>query len=171
MLKIISGDTDKIGLLYKKYSSLLFGYFFKLTRKRELSEDLVNDVFLKILISKNSYRGDGIFRVWMFRIAHSIFVDNYNKNKRLSTREIFANSPENAEDPEMQHEQKENRQLIHKALLKLKKKEMEVIVLSKLDGLKYREVAEILQCTEEAAKLRTFRALKNLKNVLQKIQN
>ena len=132
---------------------------------------MVNDVFLKILVSKNNYRGDGIFRVWMFRIAHTTFVDNYNKNKKLKPQEIFTNSPENAEDPEILHEEKENRQLIHKALLKLKKKEREVIVLSKLDGLKYREVAEILQCTEEAAKLRTFRALKNLKNVLCKIQN
>ncbi|QGY43733.1 sigma-70 family RNA polymerase sigma factor [Maribellus comscasis] len=171
MLKIISGDTDKIGLLYEKYSNLLFGYFFKLTRNRELSEDLVNDVFLKILYSKDSYRGDGIFTVWMFRIAHSIFVDNYNKSKRLNTKEIFSNTTGTIVDPEISHEKEENRKLIHRALLKLKKKEREVIVLSKLNELKYKEVAEILHCTEEAAKTRTFRALKNLKIVLQKIQN
>ncbi len=171
MLKIISGDTDKIGILYEKYSGLLLGYFFKLTRSRELSEDLVNDVFLKILYSKNNYRGDGIFRVWMFRIAHSIFIDNYNKRKRLDTKEIFTNTSADIENPEILHEKEENRQLVHKALMKLKKKEREIIVLSKLDGLKYKEVAEILRCTEEAAKIRTFRALKNLKHQLRKIQD
>ena len=171
MLKIIRGDTDKIGLLYGKYSKLLFGYFFKLTKSRELSEDLVNDVFLKILHSKDKYRGEGIFRVWMFRIAHTIFIDNYNKNKRWIPKEIFSNVRENTENPETQQEEKENKELVHNALLKLKKKEREVIVLSKLDGLKYKEVAEILQCTEDAVKVKTFRALKNLKMVLQKIQN
>ena len=171
MLKIISGDIDKIGLLYEKYNKLLFGYFFKLTRSHELSEDLVNDVFLKMLHAKDNYRGDGIFRVWMFRIAHTIFIDNYNKNKKWIPKEIFANKQENIEDPETMHEEKENKELVHKALLKLKKKEREVIVLSKLDGLKYKEVAEILRCSEEAVKVRTFRALKNLKEVLLRIQN
>jgi RNA polymerase sigma-70 factor (ECF subfamily) len=171
MQQIINGDTDKVGLLYEKYNNLLFGYFFKLTKNLELSEDLVNDVFLKILHSKKKYRGDGIFRVWMFRIAHSIFIDNYHKSKKMILKEVIKTTYERAEDTELEYDRREDSQLIHKALLKLKKKEREVIVLSKLDGLKYKEVAEILQCTEEAVKVRTFRALKNLKVVLEKIQN
>ncbi len=174
MLKIINGDTDKIGLLYERYSGLLLGYFFKLSKNQTLSEDLVNDVFLKILKVKTKYRGDGIFRVWMFRIAHNMFIDNYNKTRNLIIKEkIYGTEDtiEHSENADSVYEQAENRELIHKALLKLKNKEREIIVLSKLDGLKYKEVAEILQCTEEAAKLRTFRALKNLKSHLQKMQN
>ncbi len=171
MLQIASGDTDKIGLLYEKYNKLLFGYFFKLTRNQQLCEDLVNDVFLKILYSKSNYRGDGIFSVWMFRIAHTIFVDNYHKSKRLILKETYVPVHEEFYDTEIQYEKKENKELIHKALLRLKKKEREIIVLSKLDGLKYREIAEILQCSEEAVKVRTFRALQNLKHVLRKMQN
>jgi len=174
MLKITGGDTDQIGLLYERYHKMLFGYFFKLTRNQEMSEDLVNDVFLKILHSKSQYRGDGIFRVWMFRIAHSMFVDAYKKNKRLVVKEnvlMSENEGGEAEDSHQLIERKENKKLIHQALLRLNKKEREVIILSKLDELKYKEVAEILNCSEEAAKVRTFRALKNLKNVLQKMQN
>lgn len=174
MLKIINGDIDKIGLLYERYNKMLFGYFFKLTRNQVLSEDLVNDVFLKILHSKNKYRGDGIFKVWMFRIARSIFIDSYNRSKRQVEKESFLGNKMNEETTEDSHqllERKENKQLIHRALLELNKKEREVIILSKLDELKYKEVAEILNCSEEAVKVRTFRALKNLKNTLRKMQN
>jgi len=174
MLKIISGDIDKIGVLYERYNKMLFGYFFKLSRNQVLSEDMVNDVFLKILHAKNKYRGDGIFKVWMFKIARSIFIDNYNRNKRQIVKEnIYGNSinGKTAEDSHLLLEQKDNKQLVHQALRRLNKKEQEVIILSKLDELKYKEVAEILNCTEEAAKVRTFRALKNLKKVLQKMQN
>lgn len=173
MLKIISGDTDKIGLLYERYNKMLLGYFFKLTRNQELSEDLVNDVFLKILYSKNKYRGDGIFRVWMFRIARNIFIDNYNKNQKIVLNEkiIASENSEAAIDNSHQlYEIKEDKALLLKALLKLKRKEREVIVLSKLEELKYREIAEILNCSEEVVKVRTFRALKNLKGLLEKMQ-
>jgi RNA polymerase sigma factor (sigma-70 family) len=174
MLKIINGDTDKIGMLYERYNKMLFGYFFKLTKNQELSEDLVNDVFLKILKSTDKYRGDGIFRVWMFRIAHNVFIDNYHKTKRVIIEEqIFAREKQTdtMEDSHLILERSENKLLVHQALLKLKKKEHEVLVLCKLDGLKYREVAGILNCSEEAVKVRTFRAMQNLKNILQKMQN
>jgi RNA polymerase sigma-70 factor (ECF subfamily) len=174
MLKIIKGDIDQVGVLYERYNRMLFGYFFKLTRNQELCEDLVNDVFLKILHSRNKYRGDGIFKVWMFRIARSIFIDNYNRNKRQMVKEsIYKNSvnDEAEEDSHLLLERKENKELVHEALLKLSRKEREVIILSKLDELKYKEVAEILGCSEEAAKVRTFRALKNLKITLLKMQN
>lgn len=171
MQKIAAGDTDQIGTLYERYYKMLFGYFFKLTKNQEMSEDLVNDVFLKILHSKNKYRGEGIFRVWMFRIAHNIFVDTYNRNKKLVVKEISVMKEETTEDSFRFIEQKENESMIHRALLKLNEKDREVIVMSKLDELKYREVAEILNCSEEAVKVRTFRALKNLKDILQRMQN
>lgn len=174
MLKIINGDIDKIGLLYERYNKILFGYFFKMSRNKELSEDLVNDVFLKILHFKNKYRGDGIFRVWMFRIARSIFIDNYRKSKKIVLMEkvfISESLEPSINDSHQLYEIEENKMLLHKALLRLKKKEREVIVLAKLDELKYKEIAEILNCSEEAAKTRTFRALNNLKRLLGEILN
>lgn len=172
MLEINNGDIDKIGLLYERYNKMLLGYFYKLTRNRELSEDLVNDVFLKILYSGNRYRGNGIFRVWMFRIARNIFIDNYNRSKRIVPKEnvlIPGNQEATTDDLHQAYELAEDKMLLHKALLKLKAKEREVIILSKLEELKYREIAKILNCTEEAVKVRTCRALKNLKCVLEKM--
>lgn len=174
MIEIAAGDIDKIGLLYERYNKLLFGYFYKLTRSQDVSEDLVNDVFLKILDSKNKYRGDGIFRVWMFRIARNIFIDHYNKSKKMMAKELFVlndRNEGNTEDVHEVYEKKENKELVHNALMQLKEKEREVLVLCKLDGLKYREVAKILDCTEEAVKVRAFRALQNLKSTLLKMKN
>lgn len=169
MLKIAGGDIDKIGSLYERYNKLLFGYFFKLTRNQELSEDFVNDVFLKILNSKNKYRGDGIFRVWMFRIARNVFIDNYNRRKKIAGGEeamINESMHQKAEDSHTMMEKSETCDWLHRGLMKLKEKDREVLVLCKLEELTYREVAKILDCSEEAVRVRMFRALQNLKEKL-----
>ena len=174
MIKVGQGDVDKIGLLYERYSRILFGYFYKLTGLPETSEDMVNDVFLKMVRYSKKYRGDGKFTAWMFKIAHSVFADNHKKVRKMIFTQEFEEWNKvlaNHNEPAYIIEKEEREQLLHKAMLQLTKKEREILILSKLDGFKYKEIAEILNCSEGAVKIKIFRALQNLKVIYFKMQN
>lgn len=174
MFQVFKGETDKIGLLYERYNKMLFAYFFKLTGMKAISEDLVNETFLKILKSRTGYRGDGLFRAWMFKVARSVFSDNYKKMKNL----VLTNGCEEAifykhhdNDASIEYERIEKHRLLHKALLMLSHKERELLVLSNFDELKYNEIAKMMNCSEGAVKVRIFRAVQKLKVIYERIQN
>src|SRR6188768_891338 len=86
MLKVKDGDLDRLGLLFERYKKPLFGFFYGMNKDAELSEDLVQNVFFRILKYRYLFRGEGDFRTWMFHIARNVSHDHYRKNK-LGKRE------------------------------------------------------------------------------------
>lgn len=174
MFQVFKGETDKIGLLYERYNKMLFAYFFKLTGMLTISEDLVNDTFLKILKCKSRYRGDGLFRAWMFKVARSVFSDNYKKMKPIVLTNGYEETVLNKHhdnDASEEYEKIEKQQLLHKALLMLPHKERELLILSNFNELKYNEIAKMMNCSEGAVKVRIFRAIQKLKVIYERIQN
>ena len=69
------GDTGKLALLFERYHVALYSYFVRLSGKRDLSEDMVQEVFFRILKYKHTYRGDGDFLPWMYHIARNVQID------------------------------------------------------------------------------------------------
>ncbi len=61
MLKVKSGDLDKLGLLYERHKKRLFGFFYKMNSDASLSEDLVQNVFVRMLKYKHTFTGEGSF--------------------------------------------------------------------------------------------------------------
>ena len=166
MFKVKDGHINDIAQLYERYSKVLFAYFFKLTGMQATSEDLVNDTFFKIIKNREKFKGTGKFKIWMFKIARSVFVDHYKKNKPFVLTDNYREQKKEInqyDDTSAAYEATENDQLLHNALLKLKRNEREILILSNFDGLKYKEIAEILKCSEGAVKVRVFRALQNLR--------
>ncbi len=76
-----SGEIDRLGLLFERYKKPLFGYFYRTFHDKETSEDLVQNVFIRILKYRSKFTGYGKFSSWMYRIAHNVSVDYYRKNK------------------------------------------------------------------------------------------
>lgn len=81
MLKVKAGDLDKLGLLYERHKKRLFGFFYNMNSNASLSEDLVQNVFVRMLKYKHTFTGDGSFTAWMFRTARNVNYDYYKKNK------------------------------------------------------------------------------------------
>jgi len=81
MLKVKEGDLDKLGLLFERYKKPLFGFFYGMTRDSELSEDLIQNVFFRILKYRYLFRGEGDFKTWMFHIARNVSHDHFKKNR------------------------------------------------------------------------------------------
>src|SRR5688500_20367862 len=81
MIKVRDGNLDTLGLLFARYKKPLFGFFYGMNKDAELSEDLVQNVFLRILKYRYLFRGEGDFRTWMFHIARNVDHDHCRKRK------------------------------------------------------------------------------------------
>lgn len=171
MLKVQEGNLDKLGILFERYKTQLFGYFFRTTWDRDVSEDLVQTVFFRIIKYKHNFSGTGKFTTWMYSIAHNVFIDHYKKNTRFTYVEDFdIYKNENAVNSSEYVENDESIEILNKALLKLPHEKKEVLVMSKYQKLKYKEIAEILGCTEGTVKAKVFRALSELKEIYKEME-
>lgn len=166
MLKVSKGELDRLGLLFERYYRRLFAFFYRLTGKTEQSEDMVQMVFERILKYRHTFKGDGQFITWLFHLARNIYADEYKKSKKLGEREELVRWEEkimDSEDTDTAFQRTEDLQLLAQALQKLSPEKREILVLSKYEELKYSEVAQILNCSEENVKVRVHRAMKELK--------
>ena len=171
MDEVRSGDLEKLGLLFERHKDALFGYFYRNTHNAEVSEDLVQSVFLRILKYRALFSGDGKFTTWMYHIAHNVHTDHFKKsNTQANAGRISTAEPNDCETAEKLFVKSETVKLIEKALRRLSKDKREILVLSRYQGLKYKEISEILGCSEGAVKVRIFRAVVSLKQIYAELE-
>lgn len=165
MLAVKKGENHKLGLLYERYKTRLFGYFYQLTKNVSISEDLVQNVFVRVLKYKSSYTYESTFVTWVFKIARNVFNDNYKQQKRNLGKNIdeVSYKIETIESAENNIELDESKKRLHWVLQQLPNDKREVLILSKLKELRYREVGEIIGCSEGTARTKVHRAMQELK--------
>ena len=166
MLKIKEGDLDKVGLLYQRYSRRLFGFFYRMTNDGSQSEDLVQNVFIRLIKYRKTYWEDGHFETWIFQLARNVHHDAYRKTKRYKWQEDMTDweakltEEDNVESSTIKGEEQS---LLIRALNTLSPEKREIIELTKFQKLKYEEVANLLGKTEGALKVQIHRILKELR--------
>ena len=172
MIKVKDGDLPKLGLLFERYKKPLFGFFYGMNKDPALCEDLVQNVFLRILKYRYLFRGEGDFKTWMFHIARNVNHDHFRKNKWKGKDGLdkWQDHLSNHENRQTEYQKDEELQLLSMALDKLPEEKREVILLSKYQDKKYREIGEILGCSEGAVKVKVFRALQELKEVYKNLE-
>jgi len=172
MIRVIAGEIDKAGLLYERYKRPLYAYFFKITcGDTQASEDLVHTVFYRMIRYRTSFTGEGNFAKWLFRIAHNTGIDHNRKIKHVNNffSEVYSTQTDISEVDA--YEKDERISILGQAMGKLKPDERELLVLGKIECLKYKEIADILNITESNVKIRIFRALRRLKDFYEKLEN
>ncbi len=173
MLKVSAGNIDQLGLLYERHKKRLFGFFYQMNHNGSLSEDLVQNVFIRILKYKHTYTDESKFMTWMYHIARNVNYDDFkkHKNNRQSVELSKVDSKLNTDD-DIQKKiiSKEDSVLLNTALDKLSFEKREVLVLSKYKTLKYREIGEIIGCSEGAARTKVHRALNDLKEIFFELE-
>lgn len=173
MLKVKSGDLDKMGLLYQRYHQQLYGFFFKMCGKSSISEDMVQNVFFRMLKYRHTYKGEGSFKTWIYHLSRNVFADQYRKNKRFNFSEDMAKYETTIEKEQNQEElliEYQDRILLRRAIGQLSEEKRELLILSKYQGLKYEEIADILNCSAGALKVRLHRIIKELQTSFNKME-
>ncbi len=173
MLKVKSGEVDKLGLLYERHKKRLFGFFYNLGNDPMTSEDLVQNVFIRMLKYKGSYAGDGSFMAWMFRTARNINYDYHKANKNNRNQTDVAAIAYKLEDDTSQFDNMDKEDTIvqlHRAMHSLPMEKREILILSKYKAMKFSEIGAVLGCSEGAAKVKAHRALNDLRNAFEKMQ-
>lgn len=172
MLKVKSGETDKLGLLYERHKKRLFGFFYNMSGNASISEDLVQNVFIKMLKYKHTFTGEGSFDAWIFKMARNIYYDhfkNHNKKNNTDALSSIEYKLEDSDDLNTKMEHNDNVVQLRTALNRISPEKREILVLSKFKEMKFIEIANILGCTEGAAKVKAHRALKDLKKVFMQL--
>lgn len=163
MEDVKTGKVEKLAVLFEKHHVQLFNFFLRLTGNRGVSEDLVQDVFLRILKYRKTYRGQSKFTVWMYQIARNAHIDHLRKGKgELPLDDQWEDVTEPDPSPAAQLERGEDIDIVRQALAQLPLKKREVLVLSRFQDLKYREIAELLGCQIGTVKAHVHRAIKDL---------
>ena len=172
MEKVRDGDLDRLSLLFERYKRPLYGFFYGMNRDQELSEDLVQNTFLRILKYRHLFRGEGDFKTWMFHIARNVSHDHFRKNK-IKNKESLENWEERLGHDENRFteiQQVEEKEMLSMAMERLSEEKREVLLLSKYQEKKYKEIGEILGCSEGAVKVKVFRALEELRVIYRQLE-
>ncbi len=167
MLRVKAGESHTLGLLYERYKKRLFGFFYQMNKNASLSEDLVQNVFIRILKYKHTYTEESNFISWLFQIARNENYDYFKKQKKHNhdNFETVSHALNGGDSFERNIELSERKINLEKAISKLPSEKKELIILSKIKELKYKEIAEITGCTEGNARIKVHRALHDLREI------
>ena len=164
MLQVSNGELDMLTILFDRYHLRIFNFFNQMVRNKDVSEDLTQDVFLKIIKYKTSYN-EGNFAAWIFTIARNIFSSHYQKTKKERTNEIDDDRITDESDDFNLSNRNEEITHLQKALLKLNENDRELIIMHRYQEIKYEQIAKIIGSSEGAVKVKMHRALKKLKEI------
>ena len=173
MLAVRRGDVAMLGVLFDRHHKALFDFFARMTGNRTAAEDLVQDVFFRILKYRETFRDDSRFKAWMFHIARNARADYY-KTHQVETsfpEEAAGNIQSRSPFPGHELEQKQQVMLLQCAMFRLPEEKREVLVLSRYQEMKYEQIAELMGCEVGAIKVRVHRALKELREIFLKLSS
>ncbi len=172
MRAVRNGDVGKLATLYARHQRPLFNFFLRLTSSRPVSEDLVHDVFTRILKYRTSYGDQENFTPWMYRIARNVHIEQARRGRL----EVVAGDPEMQREPaspepgpEKRAEHGQNVALLRRALAILPEDKREVLVLSRFQNLRYEEIGRILECEPATVKVRVYRAVRQLEKIYNEL--
>jgi RNA polymerase sigma-70 factor (ECF subfamily) len=183
MTRFQGGDAAALEELFARFQKPLFNYFYRMLGRRETSEDLVQETFLKVCRFGTSFRGsEAKFSTWLFSVAGNQCRDYIRHSSRrpetlVEDSELHEVADDggpslhaydsSAEDHLMRMELQD---ILKKAIHSLPEKEKNAIILREYEGLEYKEIAEALSCPIGSVKVLIYRARQKLREKLDKLE-
>jgi RNA polymerase sigma-70 factor (ECF subfamily) len=161
-----NGDAESFSQLIDMYAGRCYGYFYRLTGDRTVSDDLLSELFVKLVEKIGSFKG-GSFECWLFKVVSNIFHDylraRYRQGQFLKTQKGLMQSqvyePERCDD-----------EAIDKLQLQLSKLDddaKEVIVLRYYSQASFREIAQMRSEPIGTTLSKVYRGLKKLRELME----
>jgi len=182
MLCVRGGDEDAFRELFRKHCPHVLRFIRRHVGEEAIADELVQDVFTQMYRARGRYRPEARFTTWLYTIALNVCRNERRRPEhKLRVRLEKAEEGEPGLDPivdpiddsaptaEEIVAGQELQGLLQAALQRLPEKQRSALLLSRVDGLAYRDVAQVLRCTEGAVKALLFRATQTLKRDLQHV--
>lgn len=153
---------------YLSYADKIYRFLYWQTREQAVAEDLTGEAFSRAWRKWDSYRG-GSMQAWLFQIARNLLIDYRRKKRELPLEDEGAIIGSLQQDSlAAQHQRADEIWQMHKAIDQLPDNLRGVTVLRFIEELSVREVAEVLGLSEGNVRVLQFRALRQLRGILQR---
>ncbi|GAK04394.1 LOW QUALITY PROTEIN: RNA polymerase sigma factor SigX [Geomicrobium sp. JCM 19037] len=169
---------DTFDRLYEQYHQSLFQFIYYMVRDRHIAEELVQDVYIKVLHSYDRFDGRSNEKTWLFSIAKHVTIDyirKENRQKRKWFGMVVSDEKIDIQDeqplPEHHMLVKEELETIYKALKKCSIDQQQVLILRFIESFSVKETAETLGWSESKVKTTQHRAIQKLKKTLGEEEN
>lgn len=169
-----SGSREAFRLLYAQNQSRVFSVALNFFGgRREVAEDITQQVFLKIFYKVGEFQGQSEFTTWLYRMTVNACIDEQRKTRRfLGFADFFGfGELKTKRTPDEKFEQKEVSNEVQKAIAELKTKFRLPILLKYTEGLSYEEIAKVLDCSTGTVASRLNRGHKMLAGKLKHLKN
>jgi RNA polymerase sigma-70 factor (ECF subfamily) len=170
-----AGDTECLGILVARWEEPLFRFVRHMLPRPDDARDVCQETFLRILKKADRFRDGSRFSTWMYQIALNLCRDDRRRRRRWS-RVMAEPSGERADrvletvpavdDPSLPLTLRERSGAVRAALATLPREQREVVVMKEYGGLKFREIATILDCPESTVKSRMYYGLEGMRQEL-----
>ncbi len=171
MKKIASGDDEAFTELYYATYKQIYGFLLSLTKNKEDAEDLMQNTYIKIRNGAHLYKPQGTLMAWLCSIAKNQFLDyvrKYGKNRGVDFAEVENYVSEGYASQRDETSDVENRMLLETVFAILDEQERVIVTMHMLDGLKHREIADIIGIPLSTVITKYNRALKKMKKVVER---
>ncbi len=174
----IAGNEDALAILIKRHQSKIFGFIYSKVGDRDLSDDIFQDTFIKVIrtLKSNSYNEEGKFLPWVMRIAHNLIVDHFRRNKKMplyrETEEfsIFSIMTDDSLTIENKLISDQVAQDLRLLVEELPADQKEVLMMRLYQDMSFKEISEVTGVSINTALGRMRYALLNLRKVIDKHQ-
>ena len=169
MHAVRDGDVGELGILFERYHRPLFDFLARMTGNAAAAEDLVQDVFVRVLKYRATWRDEGRFETWLFRIARNARADYFKTRSLDAPIDEAADHPSQAPLPAETLARDREVARLQQALLLLREDRRELIVLARYRGMKLDAIADLLGVEVGTVKVRMHRAVKELREIFLRL--
>ena len=169
MLAVRNGDLERLGVLFERYQHRLFGFGYWMLDDRVAAQDIVQEVFVRVLKYRHKYRDSGSFEAWMFQIARNACADFLKKRLTMCNVDDVPDANVLDHGHEARFRRNETLAVLREAMMKLPPDKRELIVLTRYHGLNYEQLAKLMDINVGTMRVRVHRAIKQLEEIFHQL--
>ena len=169
--RFLAGDASAFEELYHRYQPYVYNIVQGIVQNADDARDVTQDVFLHVYDALPGFRGGSAFSTWLYRVAVNAAISYVRRERRHpqvpldSLREFRADTDA---EPEQQAARMETQQAVQQLLARLPEQHRAVLVLRYFQELSMDEIAQVLNCSVAAAKVRLHRARNAFRSLYEK---